>query len=160
MFCKICGNEINEQAVICPKCGCAVVEKKNLKTKNKNVTAIRAKLFAIFKYVSIALICLSIMFMFFAIFSSYVDVDHYLSLDYNKYSGYKLQGSIYASWWTDFDLSLTCIIFAVLGVLTALFNFILSFIGENKEKRFSSDVIFIISILTMILSTTCIAFSW
>lgn len=24
MFCKNCGNEINDNAVICPKCGCAV----------------------------------------------------------------------------------------------------------------------------------------
>ncbi|MBR5192322.1 MAG: DUF4190 domain-containing protein [Clostridia bacterium] len=24
MFCKVCGKEINDQAVICPNCGCAV----------------------------------------------------------------------------------------------------------------------------------------
>ena len=28
MFCKVCGKEINDQAVICPHCGCAVEKKQ------------------------------------------------------------------------------------------------------------------------------------
>lgn len=160
MFCKICGNELSDQAVICPKCGCAVVEEKKVKVKTKNNTSNTGKLFTVFKYVSIALICLSIMFMFLAIFGSYINISEYLYLDYSKYTGYTLEGSIYASWWTDYGLSIPCIIFACLGFVVSVSNFILSFKNENKEKRFSSDVIFIVSVLTMILSIACIAFSW
>ena len=37
MFCKICGKEINDNAVICPGCGCATntVEEKNVSGKKK-----------------------------------------------------------------------------------------------------------------------------
>lgn len=28
MFCKICGNEVNDNAVICPKCGCPIDEQQ------------------------------------------------------------------------------------------------------------------------------------
>ncbi len=42
MFCKICGKEINDQAVICPHCGCQVKETaiENTDVKKVNVLCI------------------------------------------------------------------------------------------------------------------------
>lgn len=43
MFCKTCGEEINENAVVCPKCGCLVGEflkSEDTKEENKNGMAI------------------------------------------------------------------------------------------------------------------------
>ena len=40
MFCRICGNELNEQAVICTKCGCAV-DNKNLRKDDKAMNKIK-----------------------------------------------------------------------------------------------------------------------
>ena len=34
MFCRTCGNELREEAVICPKCGCEVERKKSLRNGN------------------------------------------------------------------------------------------------------------------------------
>ena len=42
MFCKTCGKEINDNAVICPSCGCAVqpVEQKVEQNKKPNILCI------------------------------------------------------------------------------------------------------------------------
>lgn len=44
MYCTKCGAEINEQAIVCPKCGCATAnyasKTENVKTENKNGIAI------------------------------------------------------------------------------------------------------------------------
>ena len=42
MYCKNCGNEINEQAVVCIHCGCAVEQQKpqNTEPSKTNVLAI------------------------------------------------------------------------------------------------------------------------
>lgn len=146
MFCKICGNELSEQAVVCPKCGCAVSEGKKVKNSIKNIDA--EKLFNILRYISVLLISLSIMFVFSAIFGSSVD------LNYSKYTG-----DIWVSNYTDSDFSVVGIIFACFGFIPSLVNFILSFKDENKKKRFSSDIIFMISIITIILSIVCISYS-
>ena len=40
MFCKKCGEEINDEAVVCPKCGCAVEENKKPAEIDKPKTGI------------------------------------------------------------------------------------------------------------------------
>lgn len=146
MFCKICGNELNEQVVVCPKCGCAIVEDKKIKTSIRNTDT--RKLFNILRYIAALLISLSIMFVFIAIFGSSTD------LYYSKYTD-----TVWVSWYTDSDFSVVGIIFASFGFIPSLVNFILSFKDENKKKRFSSDITFMISILTIILSIVCISYS-
>lgn len=36
MFCNHCGNELMNEAVVCPKCGCAVNNLKNINGYNKD----------------------------------------------------------------------------------------------------------------------------
>lgn len=36
-FCSKCGNELLDEAVVCPKCGCATENKKQNKQTNKNI---------------------------------------------------------------------------------------------------------------------------
>lgn len=45
-FCQKCGKEIAEEAVICPGCGCSVVEEKNGKGGNDGL-AVASKVFLI-----------------------------------------------------------------------------------------------------------------
>ncbi len=40
MFCKICGKEINDQAVICPHCGCQVKETAGANTDVNKVNVL------------------------------------------------------------------------------------------------------------------------
>ena len=35
-FCSKCGNELLDEAVMCPKCGCPVNEKNSLKKQNND----------------------------------------------------------------------------------------------------------------------------
>ena len=35
-FCSKCGNELFDEAVVCPKCGCAADNSKQSKNKNQN----------------------------------------------------------------------------------------------------------------------------
>lgn len=156
MFCKICGNELNEQAVICPKCGCAV---ETVKLPKRKQTFNSATFMAVCKYVSIVLLCFAFMFMMLSIICSYVNVNDYLNLEY-KYNKYNLLGSIYVSWWTNWGLALPCLIFSILSYVFSATGFAFGFKRENKEKRFSSDVIFIISHFVLVLSIVCITFSW
>ena len=71
MFCKICGKEINDQAVICPNCGCQVngsVELEQAKSKKKAnlfciigfVLSLVSLLIALYGLVAIAGLVLSI----------------------------------------------------------------------------------------------------
>lgn len=36
-FCSKCGKELFDEAVVCPKCGCATENKKQNKQTNKNI---------------------------------------------------------------------------------------------------------------------------
>ena len=157
MFCKICGNELNEKAVICPKCGCAVEKVKPPKIKKeKNIT----NFFMIIKYITVILLCFAVMFMTLSIIFSYVKVNEYLYLDYSKYTGYDLSGSIYALWRTNYELSIPCLIFSILSYVFSAIGFALGFKKENKEKRFATDVMFIIANFILVLSICCGANAW
>ncbi len=51
MYCSKCGNEIMEEAVICPKCGCAtgkqLASRENVQRENKSTLSTIAKVFMI-----------------------------------------------------------------------------------------------------------------
>ncbi len=51
MYCSKCGNEIMEEAVICPKCGCATGKqfdrRENVQRENKSTLSTIAKVFMI-----------------------------------------------------------------------------------------------------------------
>ncbi len=40
MYCRICGKEINDQAVICPHCGCATKETPIQPTRSKQLNVL------------------------------------------------------------------------------------------------------------------------
>ena len=46
-FCQKCGKEIMDEAVICPGCGCSVVQEKNNVRKDTDGLAITSKIFLI-----------------------------------------------------------------------------------------------------------------
>ena len=46
-FCSKCGNELHDEAVICPKCGCAVDEIQTRNTSGSNNAITVAKVFII-----------------------------------------------------------------------------------------------------------------
>ena len=142
MFCRVCGNEVRDEAVFCTKCGCAIVESKKTIAKKDNQNSNTDKLFNVFRYLSLVVVSLSVMFLLSAIIIPYVHISVYTSYSY-------------ASWSPDNSFSMVSLTFAILGLILSIVNFILGFREENKEKRFSSDVIFIISIITFILSIFC-----
>lgn len=50
MYCKTCGNEINDQAVVCPKCGCPVKDVASVENQTQNEKK-KANLFCIIGFV-------------------------------------------------------------------------------------------------------------
>ncbi len=157
MFCKICGNELNEKAVICPKCGCAVEKVKPPKIKKeKNIT----NYFMIVKYITVILLCFAVMFMTLSIIYSYIKVNDGLYLLGTSKTGYDLYGSIYAYFYTDYEVSIPCLIFSILSYVFSAIGFALGFKKENKEKRFATDAMFIIANFILVLSIICISNAW
>ncbi len=141
MFCKTCGNELNDNAVICPKCGCEVVSLKKTKEKSPVDTS---KVLSIFNYIVISIICLAIAFIVCAIF--YCDLNVYLTTSY--YSGY----SISEYWHPNYELMIASLVLGSIGFVISIIGFIFGFRKENIDKRFRSSVIFIVSFVVLFLS--------
>ncbi|MBR2614587.1 MAG: hypothetical protein IKC71_03195 [Clostridia bacterium] len=148
MFCRICGNEVNEQAVVCPKCGCAIDDafaKKKVKEKNDDErnkiedvdTEFKdtSKACIAFNYVSVGLICLTLMFGILSIAYGWIDA-HFV----NGYS--------YAYYYPYFGLALTAFISSLVMLGFSITSFVLGF--KNKSKRNISDILFIVSIFIFI----------
>ena len=151
MFCKICGNELNEKAVICPKCGCAVENAKLPKIK-KPINS--PKFMVICKYASIVLLCFTFMFMMVSIIDPYVYAYDFLYLT----SG-DIYGSIIVSWRPARGTAIACVIFSVLSYVISAIGFAFSFKKENKVKRFVFDVIFIIANFVLLVSIVLVSYS-
>lgn len=56
MFCNNCGAEINDQAVICPKCGVQIAKNSNLGVKETPPNSVGALICAILSWVLFAII--------------------------------------------------------------------------------------------------------
>ena len=141
MFCKVCGNELNDAAVICPKCGCAVEGVSLYKKKKKEKATIDGQgttaEYKVMNYISIGFICLSI--MFFAI-SIVTGIAHDYISEYDlQYTSINIRASIWLG-----ECAIPCFISSVLAYGCATTSFILSFKGENNKSRFTADVLFII----------------
>lgn len=135
MFCKNCGNELNDKAVICTKCGCAVgninvfVNAKPMDTK---------KAFKILNCITFMLLLLSFAFLFlFVLYSDYYTFGYYNI-------GYKqgVQVNIFS-----------CFVSSICVLGTAIASFVLSFRSENKAKKIISDVFFSLAIFLVFIST-------
>lgn len=142
MFCKVCGNELNDAAVICPKCGCAVEGASLHKKKKKEKAPVDGQgttaAYKVMNYITIGLICLSIMFFAISIVTG-IAYD-YISEYELKYTYIRIQASIWLG-----ECAIPCFISSVLAYCCATTSFILSFKGENNKSRFTADVLFIIA---------------
>ena len=142
MFCKTCGNELREEAVICHKCGCEVEGKKLLKNSNFNIAN---KWLLFFKYISVICICLTIICIFAGLFFSEISV-------YEGFSYYGNSGIHEAYFVTNYGSSVLGIVMASLGLLFSFLGCVVEFKSENKNQKFATFTIFIISITMFILS--------
>ena len=141
MFCKICGNELNEKAVICPKCGCAVEDKTPVKAKKSTSSGNSA--YKVLKHISATLLILALTFMMLSLIYSEI---------YCKYS--------FGAFYFDPGTAITSLALAFLGFICSVITFALSFSGENRKTGFSSYVMFIASITILFLSILCVVYAW
>ncbi len=139
MFCKYCGNQINENAVVCPQCGCAVVEEKKKRTytssEKKKIT------FNVMNYATVFFFSLALTFVLLAI------------VNYNAiyYSGTYLSSS-YFYFFYDEEFFAVGLVFSLLSVCSAITGFIFGLFKENREKRFISDVLLFISLCILVIT--------
>ena len=159
MFCKICGNELNEKAVICPKCGCTVEEHTPVKAKKSTSSGNSA--YKVLKYISATLLILALSFMMLSIVYAHIHCFHGLYVSTRNY-GYDfwVDGNVYADLWFNLGMAITSLALAFLGFICSVITFALSFSGENRKTGFSSYVMFIASITTLFLSILCVVYAW
>lgn len=124
MFCRICGNELHEQAIVCPKCGCAVDNIKPIKKQGKETTSTISGAVKVLNYITVVLICAAL-----TCFA--------LSIVMARNWTYR--------WHLDYGTLLAFFIVSIASFGTALSTFILSFKKETNSTRFVNDVLFIIS---------------
>ena len=135
MYCSTCGNELNEKAVICPHCGCAVKEltptpeppTQNV-VQNEEIDEHKNKFFPHFNFISFVL-CLLPFFTMFA--TSYV----------GYYDGYPL-------WFYSF--SFNDIFLFAMGCVFITISSVIGIIGISKTslKHFSK----IYSIISLVIN--------
>lgn len=135
MYCVNCGNELNDLAVICPKCGHAV----NVGNKTKKPVN-TAKATLILNYVSVILLCLSLTLLICSIFFCWIHTDG--SVYYNDIY-------VYSYFWLDSGFTFTSTVFSSLAFINSTIGFVFGFREENKDKKFRCNVLFIISIFML-----------
>ena len=132
MFCKICGNELNDNAVVCIKCGCAVerAPAPKVKTVKANSANEPSTAYKVLDFVTKTLIVLSLMFFAFSIMWGRVYVN-------SRYSSY---GYLYS----DYGLALASLLFGIFAYCVGLATFILGFIGSHRVSVFRNALLFIV----------------
>ena len=124
MFCKFCGNEVNENAIVCPKCGCAIT---TISKENANYVFA----FNILAYITVFLVCLSLFFFAISIVDIYINVSTTtVSTYYNYNHNHPVNVSYYFS-----DCTVVSLVFAVLAFLSNLGLFTLGLKPDNKSKN-------------------------
>ena len=145
MYCKTCGNELNDLAVVCPKCGCAVNEEKTKQKKEIDLS----KLHSILSYVALAILCLAVIFMVISIISA----DMWINTSYYQYyDGEIAYINTYGYWNINENPMIASFVFSILGFLTSIANFVLGFKKENKDKLFRATAIYMFGVVMMFLS--------
>lgn len=149
MFCRACGNEINDNAILCPKCGCAT-ERKNEKKLIKEIGNGLNLFFNIANYIDVILICLTLTAFALSIGTAEI---------YTSASTTKTQ--YYISAFSTFNPNISALIVSfILSLCSYVFgttSFILGFFQVNRTKRFTSDVLFIIVNCLLFLLLFCCA---
>ncbi len=144
MYCVHCGKELVDESIICPNCGCyikstkvkslvddnerKVKKEKDSLTKSVDVTignseiTTRKKVFGIFLYLSMILLCISIILIFLSI----DDVD--FSISESKWGTY-----VYY-FWGYYSSRWSCAL-GWISFVTSIVHFFLSFKEENKSSQ-------------------------
>jgi hypothetical protein len=147
MFCKTCGNELDNQALICPKCGVPTANYNKTATTQSSVINVTSTLLV---FLSIILICSALMFLLWSIF--YSEIDTSLLDAYLVYSGIDVRITGYVYLKTDFAHGNAGFVLALLGLISSFTNLFLHKFTSSKKKWFRIVVVFIISFSTFITS--------
>lgn len=125
MYCPKCGNEVSDEAVLCPKCGCLLPGKSLPKTKN--VTSEKTSILSD-KAINISLICMMLLLAPVLCFSMYFS---------------HIATGIF---------SIICFLFVIAGVLTCVFS--LSGKNKTLEpfKHLAIVLVIIFSFVMLVLS--------
>lgn len=155
MFCKNCGNELNDKAIICPKCGCAVTNIKQNTIRANAPQQVNAEcemqqgaysapkkslICSILNIVTIAFISASLMLLFMTL------IDPYIRTYYYNYD---------VDFYYDFDMFLVSFIFSVVAYLVATVSFVLGFFKNNRGSMITCISLFVI--VNFLLVTTIYA---
>ena len=146
MFCKNCGNELNEKAFCCPNCGFLVNKNYNptpIKTKNQFIWE---RIEKIFNIIGTSLNLYTIMFLFAALGDWFV----YMTTDY-----YGVVQSLTA--WPDAVPIDVSIIFSILSLSINSATFVLNIINIKKLNiTINMYNIFMFALSTTLLVTSII----
>ena len=149
MFCRICGNELNDQAVICPKCGCAVNEKCFAKTKEKtriNFSGLK-NCIAVLNYVSIVLILVTFLMWGLSIPTAFIEA---------QIQSFPL---IYTYLYLG-DTILVAFITSIVSFLTSITNFVFGLCNRKEKSPLVTNIVFMISVCILVLSVVSFALAW
>ena len=141
MYCSTCGNELNEKAVICPRCGCAVKEltptpeppTQNV-VQNEEIDERKNKFFPHFNFISFVLCLLPFFTMFATTYLGYLESTH-------NYDGYVF---------LFYSNSLNDIFLFAMGCVFITISSVIGIIGLSKTslKHFSK----IYSIISLVIN--------
>lgn len=151
MFCKFCGNELNENAVVCTKCGCPITtdnKKEKKSTRNNDTIAessVLTKTTNILSYISIALIVFSFFFWCLSVVGASVSSRFYLGSSVSR-------STVFSSLWLNFGCLLVSFISTILTFLVSIATFIVGLCNKNRQNSFKSNVIFIIAFFLLVLA--------
>ena len=130
MYCKYCGQELNDQAVVCTNCGCSVKTflPKKKKTKIKTPTETPA----IYKHLNI--VCFVLAILSAIIYINYVPIYH--GSTYNNYFSLRYEYNV-------FSLFLI-LAFLSISLITGVWGLV-----KKSEYRLYSIIGLIISVCTL-----------
>lgn len=161
MFCRYCGKEILDEAVLCPHCGVMVkkidlsaqpVQGDRLAQPVQNGTAgaedkqenelKKSRLVRIFGIISFAFTCLAVLFVVGGLASNiYYSMGYSSSSYYHYYESGAFGGGFFMSW-VALGMGIAC--------------FVLGLKQKNAGVRFVSTIIFIAAVFSFILPLVCI----
>lgn len=151
MFCKNCGNEINEKAIICPKCGCAIEEETQLTKRTTIINESNSYLnlcFNIVNYITVGLICLTL--TAFALSIGLAEIYTSVSATDSRYYFHA-----YSYFNPNISALIVSFVLSICGYAFETTSFVLGFFKNNKTKRITSDVLFIIVNCLLFLLLFC-----
>ena len=166
-YCTHCGNELNDEAVICPKCGCAVYgysqpkpkKDKAIKENTYDVGDKPSKALTINYFICNMFIALTALFIIMAIASPQLSIKSELT---TRGSGYYTTYAVNNSYRFQYDSAFgaVAIAFAVVSSIYQLVNLILTCVKRRPlDERLNQAFRFIL-VLVILLGAMFVDFAW